>query len=1708
MERRRSFLAVSVLFSAILLICVSHPVAQTIDVLPDEIPNGVLTPSTYRQRLDVLLSGPDNGLSRSFTITLPPEVTIVSGSATATSDASSLVAFVAGFPTSNKIAVGLTGTMSSRLVTIEFDARTPSSYTDISNGAALVTSYGFDFAAGFSNNNDLNAPVSLNQNKQIQFITFSSPASGGSTTPLGGRFYKMAFPSQFGPGDAFGLPDLAHSGLTGVSASRGFTDNQTDVSFSFFVASDATLIQNNAMTPSGLFTIGADDVPLVGQRQNPRLIPTTFIREDFTSTFGDSTEALISMITTAHNGVVYIYVTSDLTDDWFIGRSGPLTTPHPPEFVIAGWDYDDDEGNDPDDFNSTGLIQVPSELIGFTGGPKDNNDITVDSGGFVARGSAIPHIGFIPSSLTSIDMLFKVEDNEPGGVTVGIYLTDSSLPDRVKSDLHPSSDGTVDSLRNSVTLVHTLTANDQLFSFPGLTRNATTGLVETFVDAGTYKVYFAAIDGDANRTLYKVFQDPFANPATQALLTVKHSPSIQIDATQFNDLDGDGDLDVETGIGVSQMITSTTGTNLSFGPSTRIVPISWGRAGIDGDLDVDDSGATLDLYFSTRSDFNSVEGSVGNTSGNSDGSDLLAAITQRNNDTHRIVSGVGLSPDGQFDNLYNWDLWNYVSPEGTVPASDTRYYIFGILNGGSTTRLVSFTTAGAINFEHPPYLVVEEPNANLNVNVNDPVQISWKAIDVDNGYSPSNALPAGLSAPNDRSNSPNIRILLTSADFGDVTTWGTITAQPVTNPFWVGNSTDGSLTGEVELNEGVDTSFVIVGERMIDNLKGGQGLRIGIPLNVYVAIDGNGGGDQPTEFDDHSPVVKAPATITFNGSEPTTAPPIATEFLVPDRLDVTIGENFQWGVIPNVAPAGTAVEVVNLYITVDATKFTPIDVDAVTAGIQPFTIGTPELVSSNLVIQGSYLDPSLANTWRLDFRFDDSSGSGLTFFDGVRPIAIANLKVIGTATTTTISLDGSGTRESNMLDATLTDLDPPPVTPTTVNINARATVSGKVPLQGRNDAAHPSAAQVTFFLRLPGSLTFFTDSLLEIQDEDATVDGIQITTTGVTGIYSLDNVPPGRWILTAAFPRYLTGHDTVLVPAGVTSVSNIDPVKLGDGIGTELFGGDAAGYNDDTGNSVPDNFIGPADISAINASLFKVLGDPDYNTFADINADSVVNGTDKDLATVNQTTLIQELGKKIPILPTFKQAVVTGDNSEALVRVTGYPEREIKPGEMFDLTVGVEGARALRTYEFHLVFDPKAVAVVDLVSNGDLFKDYTADMGGKIEPGRVGLVNSIIGQTEIGASGSASLATIRFQAVGRAVETVFTLTDGLLIDVDHEGASPQTGDLVMVTLSKDPIVYHDANGGDVLGLILANEDPVVGFNDFVAFAGAFNSIHGDPAYDFRADLNGDDAIDFADFLIFSTHFGRVAVDVPQSLSRTKRAVGVNGASSIYLELAGSARFGESLTLEATITDAQALQGWGFEVAYDPTQYEFLSAKAPGDNLLESAGADAPLFLVREEEIGVVRLASAVGRGTAPSGEGAVARLIFRPIGDVETGWFEITDGVVFDPNLLQNTIPRGQMLEVRAVPSSFALIQNFPNPFNPETTISYDLADGGRVELEIYNVMGQNIKQLVSEEQAAGRYRVVWDGSDAIGRQVASGVYFYRLNTTRFKAVRKLMLLK
>jgi hypothetical protein len=94
------------------------------------------------------------------------------------------------------------------------------------------------------------------------------------------------------------------------------------------------------------------------------------------------------------------------------------------------------------------------------------------------------------------------------------------------------------------------------------------------------------------------------------------------------------------------------------------------------------------------------------------------------------------------------------------------------------------------------------------------------------------------------------------------------------------------------------------------------------------------------------------------------------------------------------------------------------------------------------------------------------------------------------------------------------------------------------------------------------------------------------------------------------------------------------------------------------------------------------------------------------------------------------------------------------------------------------------------------------------------------------------------------------------------------------------------------------------------------------------------------------------------------------------------------------------------------------------------------------------------------------------------------------------------------MPGTFVLNQNHPNPFNPQTTIDFNLPRSSLMSIDVYNILGENICTLISRRLTPGPHSVVWDGRDANGAEVPSGVYFYRLQTEEFSQTRKMLLLK
>ncbi len=97
-----------------------------------------------------------------------------------------------------------------------------------------------------------------------------------------------------------------------------------------------------------------------------------------------------------------------------------------------------------------------------------------------------------------------------------------------------------------------------------------------------------------------------------------------------------------------------------------------------------------------------------------------------------------------------------------------------------------------------------------------------------------------------------------------------------------------------------------------------------------------------------------------------------------------------------------------------------------------------------------------------------------------------------------------------------------------------------------------------------------------------------------------------------------------------------------------------------------------------------------------------------------------------------------------------------------------------------------------------------------------------------------------------------------------------------------------------------------------------------------------------------------------------------------------------------------------------------------------------------------------------------------------------------------------------SIPENFELEQNFPNPFNPETVISFSLPEASQVNMDIYNMLGQHVAKLVNSEMAAGKHNVTWNATNRFSNniRITSGTYIYKLKAGNFSEVKKMLLLK
>ena len=122
---------------------------------------------------------------------------------------------------------------------------------------------------------------------------------------------------------------------------------------------------------------------------------------------------------------------------------------------------------------------------------------------------------------------------------------------------------------------------------------------------------------------------------------------------------------------------------------------------------------------------------------------------------------------------------------------------------------------------------------------------------------------------------------------------------------------------------------------------------------------------------------------------------------------------------------------------------------------------------------------------------------------------------------------------------------------------------------------------------------------------------------------------------------------------------------------------------------------------------------------------------------------------------------------------------------------------------------------------------------------------------------------------------------------------------------------------------------------------------------------------------------------------------------------------------------------------------------------------------------------------------------------IRKGTAEDGTGTIYLDDMSFTNVPTKIAGGNRATPNIFRLYPNFPNPFNPSTTIAYALPETGSVQIVVYNMLGKKVATLVDEKQSAGLNTIEWDAST-----LPSGLYFYKISAGRFQAQQKCLLVK
>ncbi len=449
-----------------------------------------------------------------------------------------------------------------------------------------------------------------------------------------------------------------------------------------------------------------------------------------------------------------------------------------------------------------------------------------------------------------------------------------------------------------------------------------------------------------------------------------------------------------------------------------------------------------------------------------------------------------------------------------------------------------------------------------------------------------------------------------------------------------------------------------------------------------------------------------------------------------------------------------------------------------------------------------------------------------------------------------------------------------------------------------------------------------------------------------------------------------------------------------------------------------------------------------------------------------------------------------------------FHQGQVAVGEEVTVQIHINEVESLVNYSFKMRYDPEQLSYVAF--SGENFLAQGGGIAIELDPlvneganeSTVDIGGAILGGTDaVAVSGSHLVGTLTLVATQN-----FSETDLVIVEASSKaaGAAQQAVELsVFARISAGRLNLT----GTKPSAVDFDGDGEVGFGDFFLFGDAFTATVVDSTFD----IDGDGEVGTGDFFIFADLFGQSAgkrISLPDTAS-------LSGALLLDAESRG----------QVVIVDLSSrdllLRGYAAAIEYDPRAFRLLEVSDRNSVMRHDGTA---LLLNENNNARVLVGGSRVGGAHAVSG--LLAQLRFAPLYPEAEGVFRISEAQVRGANGHLGQVLKLGQVAARLAPEAFALQANYPNPFNPTTTIRYQVAVGAPVRLEIFDVLGQRVRTLIAETQAAGFHRVVWDSRDDGGRAVAAGVYLYRLqagnladrayrgDAVSFSQVRKLLLLK